>query len=187
MRTSIEKCSVEIKTDDATQLQSIKCNHCVHLFLLHIQMCANVRSNNTHSQNASPTRQVLHGLPTSIEKCSVEIKTDDATQLQSIKCNHCVHLFLLHIQMCANVRSNNTHSQNASPTRQVLHGLPTSIEKCSVEIKTDDATQLQSIKCNHCVHLFLLHIQMCANARSNNTHSQNASPNRQDCTVCEHQ
>ena len=62
--------------------------------------------------------------------------------------------------------------ESAAHTRQAYKGMQTSIEMCSILATSEHLVQQECTECNHCVHLSILHIQMCAKSRSNHTHTR---------------
>ena len=67
-------------------------------------------------------------------------------------------------------------------------GVQTPIEMCSILTTSEHYLQQECTECNHCVHLSILHIQMCAKSRSNHTHSWKCCIHSTYFTkVCKHQ
>ena len=59
---------------------------------------------------------------------------------------------------------------------------------CSILTTSEHYLQQECTECNHCVHLSILHIQMCAKSRSNHTHSWKCCIHSTYFTkVCKHQ
>ena len=67
-------------------------------------------------------------------------------------------------------------------------GVQTPIEMCSILTTSEHYLQQECTECNHCVHLSILHIQMCAKSISNHTHSWKCCIHSTYFTkVCKHQ
>ena len=144
------------------------------------------------------------GVQTPIEMCSILTTSEHYLQQECTECNHCVHLSILHIQMCAKSISNHTHSwkccihstyftkvckhQLKVCTRHILQRCANTNEMCSILTTSEHYLQQECTECNHCVHLSILHIQMCAKSISNHTHSWKCCIHSTYFTkVCKHQ
>ena len=129
------------------------------------------------------------GVQTPIQMGSILTTSEHQAQLECTECNHCVHLSILHIQMCAKFRSNHTNSWKCCMHSTYFYkGVQTPIEMGSILTTSEHQAQQECTECNHCVHLSILHIQMCAKSRSNHTHSWKCCMHSTYFTkVCKHQ
>ena len=122
------------------------------------------------------------GVQTPIQMGSILTTSEHQAQLECTECNHCVHLSILHIQMCAKSRSNHTNSWKCC-----MHS--TYFTKvCKHQYKWAVFWQRQSTKRSKNVQSVTIDIQMFANFRSNHTNSWKCCMHSTYFTkVCKHQ
>ena len=94
------------------------------------------------------------GVQTPIQMGSILTTSEHQAQLECTECNHCVHLSILHIQMCAKSRSNHTHSWKCCIHSTYFTKVCKHQYKWAVFLTTSEhQAQLECTECNHCVHL----------------------------------
>ena len=194
VQTPIEMCSILTTSEHYLQQECTECNHCVHLSILHIQMCAKSRSNHTHSWKCCIHSTYFTKVCKHQSKCAVFWQRQSTICSKNAQSVTIAYIFRFCTFRCVpNPDLIILTHESAAYTRHILQrcankGVQTPIEMCSILTTSEHYLQQECTECNHCVHLSILHIQMCAKSISNHTHSWKCCIHSTYFTkVCKHQ
>ena len=117
---SVEMCSILTTSEHQLQQECTECNHCVHLSILHIQMCAKSRSWSYSLMKVLHTLDIFYkGVQTPIlVQYFDNVRAPIAARIS--ECNIAYIFRFCSIQMCAKSRSNHTHSWKCCIHRNIL-------------------------------------------------------------------
>ena len=183
-------CSILTTSEHYLQQECTECNHCVHLSILHIQMCAKSRSNHTHSWKCCIHSTYFTKVCKHQSKCAVFWQRQSTICSKNAQSVTIAYIFRFCTFRCVpNPDLIILTHESAAYTRHILQRCANTNRNVQYfdNVRALFAARMNRV-CNHCVHLSILHIQMCAKSRSNHTHSWKCCIHSTYFTkVCKHQ